>query len=613
MKMIYLMGIGLLGLAESAVAQTVPVASDYSDYTGDSFVANWSALAQGETGYLSVFAPSSTVRSVNESFGSINATDGKIDTANPGYPAGWIVAVSENGSVDMRADGGVNKVVFDATGDYIQTEPVVGSGVAKFVIDANIINADGITEDNSSRFIVDIYDKSGERITGGAMYAVYFGTHSTLDLFADALTYTPANIGSIKISLEKEDGMIGDLMINSLSYEYAEPDYVLENRQVEGTSYLVSNLDAEKEYYYYLKSGVGDDLSAASNIVRVNPFLTPTATAATVVSKTSYTANWDYLPKAKGYLVQNYRYEVATEASTTEVLSDDFSKATEGTVDEPVSVSDIDDYTAVSGWTGKNVLASEGMLGADAGRFPMNLSYLQTPSIDLSSNGGHYTVHIRAVGTAGDYLSIYRVGYMVDTDGDGVGDSLNIHQVYFNDEGVAEEAYEMEDGATNMVLSIEESGLRKFFVDEIAITQERAAGDVSITPLEQVAIEGGENTSYTFTGLESGATYAYEVTGIRDDDYQRDEYSQVSNLVVVDLSLAGVAETADSTSGVEVRVSGNVVTVSLAAEMPISLVSLDGRIVNSLAGKVGENSFEVSQSGVYILRVGEKSYKIYAR
>lgn len=133
-------------------------------------------------------------------------------------------------------------------------------------------------------------------------------------------------------------------------------------------------------------------------------------------------------------------------------------------MDDPISVTDPDLYTAVPGWSGKNILAANGMLGADNGRFPVSLSYLWTPTMNLSSNNGKYKIHIKARGTAGDYLSIYRIGYMIDSNGDGEPDALNIHKVTaFDENGYTEETWEMEDGAENMQLSIEENKHKKIF------------------------------------------------------------------------------------------------------------------------------------------------------
>ena len=75
------------------------------------------------------------------------------------------------------------------------------------------------------------------------------------------------------------------------------------------------------------------------------------------ITSTSYTANWEYLPKALGYYVQPYRFDVVEEATTTNTIEEKFSKSTEGTTDQPVNVTqeNLDEYTDCAGWSGRNI------------------------------------------------------------------------------------------------------------------------------------------------------------------------------------------------------------------------------------------------------------------
>lgn len=88
-------------------------------------------------------------------------------------------------------------------------------------------------------------------------------------------------------------------MINSISYSCTEPSYILKDQETAENSYPVTNLDPEKEYYYYVAASVEGKTTDASNIIRVNEFLTPKALDATGTSENSFTANWERLPKSK--------------------------------------------------------------------------------------------------------------------------------------------------------------------------------------------------------------------------------------------------------------------------------------------------------------------------
>ena len=143
-KLLTLVTIGFYSL--SVWAQDAPVIQNYSDYTGDSFVANWDKVSGADKYFLNVYTNGTNVQNVNETFGNINHSNGKIDLQSPNYPNGWEINVSENGSTDMVVYEGVNKIILDATDDYISTEQIIGTGVEKYIVNANLINAENITQ-----------------------------------------------------------------------------------------------------------------------------------------------------------------------------------------------------------------------------------------------------------------------------------------------------------------------------------------------------------------------------------------------------------------------------------------------------------------------------------
>ena len=77
--------------------------------------------------------------------------------------------MSENGSTDMVVYEGVNKIILDATDDYISTEQIIGTGVGKYIVNANLINAENITQENSSLFKIEIFDKAGILLSTGTI------------------------------------------------------------------------------------------------------------------------------------------------------------------------------------------------------------------------------------------------------------------------------------------------------------------------------------------------------------------------------------------------------------------------------------------------------------
>ncbi len=591
--------------------QNAPVALDYSDYRGDSFVANWESFGGDFNSLLSVFEEGERVI-VSENFRGISSVGDKIDQSNPNYPAGWVVSVSDFGQTDIAYDGTNNHLVLDESGDYVGTTLIVGSNLTDFTINAYLINAEGITKENSSIFKIDYYDCDGLRIAGGQIEALFFASQQSLNM-KDALVNQPINVGSIKISIVTDgDRNVGDLMLESLSYTYSKPKYVLHQQAVDGISYKVENLDPEKIYWYYLQGEKNGKISSESNIINVDGFLTPTAVKASNVGKTSYTANWERLPKATGYRVQNYEFVRAQESGYMPIVSEGFSKAVEGTVEQPVRVSSPDDIADNLGWTGNNLIMAEGMMGASAGRFPVNLSYVHSPKLNLAGHGSKYKIFIKARGKTGDYLSVYRVDYLIDTDGDGNSDKLNIHKtVPFDENGVLEESWEMTDGADGMTLSFEENKMQQFLIDEVVISQEVEAGIVVTFLRELAEIKDGATTSYSFANLKEGSKYGYDIVGVRINDYQQEEVSKASEVIRVQC-MAGVDKVLVADS-VQVSATGSVVSVSMKENAQIELYNIDGKLVDSVRGIAGQNNLTVPSFGIYVLKAGGLVFKLIVR
>ena len=598
----------LMSTALTALAgPQAPIIKTPTLYKGSSFVANWGGN-NSDKYLLSVYTLGEDVTQVSEDFSKVNQKDGKLDATNPGIPAGWTVDVAANGTTDVVYDGAKNRILLDANGDHVSTPVIVGGNITDCVFKANIVHAEGITKDNSSVFTVKVYDKEGDLLTSGRIEALYFASRQEFSI-VEAFGYTPANVGRIEFAIEKsETNKVGDIAISSISYEYKSPKYVLTDKEVSEEFCTVTGLDPEAVYYYYVKAQEGTAVSDMSGIMRVDEFLPTTALPASEATANSFTANWEYLPKSVGYIVQGYRYDVAKTSGVREVLKENFSKSTKGTVALPITyVSDPDALSDCPGWTGRNLIAAAGMLGANSGRYPMNLSYVHSPEMNLSASKGAYTVHVKAHGTAGDQLSVYHVGYTVNGQ-------LVMHKLTFDANGEAEDTWEMQDGDGQTVLSFEESKLKPFLLDVVEVTQKVTAGDVTTVVLPEVRVNDGKTTSYTFADLVSDSRYGYTVTGWRTDEFNNERLSTTSDFVYVNLSSTnGISNGTVSGGKPQVSVSGNTVTVALAQAAPIYLINIDGSTRQVVAGHAGVNTLTVNPGQVYIVKAGGYAFKFVAR
>ncbi len=606
MKKIYFMLSLLATTVMSAYAAVnTPKVGIPANYTGTSFKATWDEATDATSYLFSLYTLGDGMISFNETFANVNQTDGRLDTKNPNIPAGFELDLTTNGSKEVVYYGDRNHICMDANGDKVSTTFMLGGNMSTCIVNANLIDADGITKDNSSIFRIYRYDKEGELISYGQVEAYYFYLKDQLDI-NEAFGYKAANVGKVVFELIKTDGHdVGNLAINSIQYDYTAPKYVLQDKEVNNTFYVADDLDAEKVYYYYVKAKNGDEVSDMSYVMYVDGFLNVNALPASDIKSTSFTANWEYLPKALGYTLQPYRYDVEQQSGVKTILAETFSKSTSGTMASPVSVdSPADDYTDNPGWTGAQMLAAEGMLGANSGsRFA--LAYVHSPIMNLSAKNGKYKIHVKAHGTAGDNLAVYHYGYATS--------QADIHRSNFDSDGNVDDTWEVSDGNSQTMLSFEESKMKKFFLDEVTITQEVEAGDITTVTLDEVAIDNPKTTSYAFTGLEENKKYGYTVTGWRNNDLGYKIQSETSPVCYADLSTATGIDNAAADGTPQVTLNGNTVMVTLAQPSPIYVFTLDGCSRQTVNGKVGVNTLTLVAGQVYIVKVGGRAYKVMAK
>ena len=603
-KIYFLLSLLLTAVSSAFAAPATPQVVIPDNYLGTSFTAQWNA--NGSSQYLfSLYTLGSDMVNVTEDFSKVNQSNGKLDTANPNLPAGWTVDLAENGTTEVVYYNDKNHLLLDATGDKIVTPLLLGGDLSKYVLNANLVHAEGVTEDNSSVFNIKVYDKEGDLLTQGDIYAIYFARRQDFVL-SEAFGYTPLNIGKIEITIKKDDTHnVGDISINSITYEYKAPVFVLTDQPTTEDHYNATGLNPEAVYYYYVKAKEGNEVSPMSGIMRVDGFLSVKALPASNVGVDSFTANWEYLPKAKGYYLQPYRYDEATESGNFTVINEKFSKSLNGTMESPVTVTSADDLTDCPGWSGRNLIAAAGMLGANSGRFPMNMSYVHSPSMNLSRSKGVYTVRLKAHGTPGDILSIYHVGYMENNQ-------LVMHKATFDANGNIDETWEMKDGDSETVLSFEENKLKPFFLDEFEVSQNISKGDISIVTLPEIKIEDSKTTSYNFSNLVPGTRYGYTVTGWRLDAFGGEDKSETSQIEYVDLHEPSGITDAVVNGEPQVSAVGNTVNVTLAQNAPIYVFSVEGRTRQVVNGKEGVNSITLESGKVYIVKVGGRAYKVAA-
>ena len=273
----------------------------------------------------------------------------------------------------------------------------------------------------------------------------------------------------------------------------------------------VTGLDATKKYYFTVRAKRGEYVSEYSNeimVVKVISSITaPVATDATDVTESGFTANWNAVDDAEGYVIKLYKKETLQNDTTVSTLFDNFSGFTSGTLTSPdyPSSSALDNYTSVPGWTASQSVSASGYFGIS----PYSTAgYICTPAVDLSKNDGKFKVRINAMAYYyGTYKDDSMKVYIYD------GGSAPVDSATIQLSGSCKDYFvESAKGGVETYVYIEyaTSSGTKFFMDEFEITQDLKAGDEFTSLVETKDVD--DVTSYHFdVPFSDGVTYLYTV------------------------------------------------------------------------------------------------------
>ena len=149
----------------------------------------------------------------------------------------------------------------------------------------------------------------------------------------------------------------------------------------------------------------------------------------------------------------------------TVVLSEDFSGITDSS--GYAITSNLDDYTQVPGWTGDKVYPSTGKVKLGTSSVA---GYIQTPALDLSANGGQFTVTFDAKIWSGDNTSMF----------------VYVNDVPYTVSGLSSSQFNtfslpLTGGTSTTTVKFQSfvSNRGRFFLDNVVIVSEAAGPDVT--------------------------------------------------------------------------------------------------------------------------------------
>lgn len=354
----------------------------------------------------------------------------------------------------------------------------------------------------------------------------------------------------------------------------------------------VIGLDAATDYFYRIRTTSGSLVSVNSNVISVktNPYtmdlFMPRTTGATNVSSSSFTANWAW----ESDKIQPDRYELML-----------YEKQLSGKLD--TLVFGFADSAIPVGWSSSATLAATSgyyFPSPPAMYFNTNEDYLQTSLFDKDLE--KFTFWYRAKGiSASNRLLVYS-----STNGN-TWTLVNTVQPLVNKEGgevVSVSGSQLADSrAIKLVYSKSESG--SISIDNLQFYR-LSSSDLVVDRYN--ALNVGNATSWSVTGLSPNTTYYYQVVA-----YNNNASSQRSNSTTV----ATTADSETSISSIGEKIS--VVKIKAGIEVrTTNALSNSLEILNIQGHRVYRNSFTdyllvptaSLPSGVYLIKINNTVKKL---
>lgn len=530
------LGVSLLAFVSLTASAQLPGELSWSQYTGDSFVANWESSANAD---ITVFTNNGKTAEQSVKFADI-ISNGKINmfaaaALEPMFQLSFGDGLDAVGEID-----GTDAVVMSKTDDAITIMSPNGF-IRKLKIKGKVIGVEGSIDFDVCPYLQFTPIEQNGESTGVTFstYANQLNNHGGEYDYGDFLNDFYKALSGVRLKFVKDEHMVGELAITSIECVYEEREVLVDKQPVDGDSYKVEGCNPGLPYFYYLGSKDGSMLTP---IMTVDGFIPPSTIEGTPTSQNSFTASWSTAYKASEVEVSNYEVKTYEEAATAYVYYDDFDAADRGTLAMPDMVTSLDPYTSVAGWETYPYAGriAVGMIGTFKSyrQYPIQGGYIYSPALDLSGNDGKYTIATRIYGTPGDVITVYRAesveNYM-----------LISHKLTIGEDGWVEEEWDMTDGqiaqSGDPVQSIhfESGSLSTFLLDYLHVSQEVPAGYIQYLPSGSVTTDASLG-EVEFSELKEGATYAFRVRSKGYDLLGDARTSEWSDYVKVSLPTAGI-------------------------------------------------------------------------
>lgn len=560
---------------------------------------------------------------VVESFDGINVlADGMtIDSENPNYPQGWEIDLSGNGSRDVSTESGFFhsaplSLCFDAVGDVITSAetPQPISGFKFWVRPSSMLE----NEEILSLLRIEIYHSLTGKWDNIAHLPYYWMTEKG-DFYEFSAEALGDDATRVRISMIQKGDISFFVDDVTLSYASQGRTYAfIENLDVEGTEYVVSGIEPQNEYTYYVQAVDGELVSEPSYLIWVDGIegLSPQVLEASEVTSDSFVANWLPLGHATDYRVEtSFITRAETAMSRVVVNEETFDGVTDSGYDWQSPYNFADMGMSKTGWSATQPQWKPGMAGTQGTSWIGTAGLVFSPSLNLSGNNneGFYveaTVETTVASVKDFDGTEYPEGMfvMVLNTPD---DSQALCSAYFETPTVGTHTATVfvpnPDGIdlSNVIVAFMNVTGTAFYVDEVKILQDLRAGETLVAPYS-VAVTG--DTSLMVDNIKEGSDHAYSVTASTTRNFES-YVSEKSELVTVNSSTVGVREILGDVEGVSISAGKGSLSINAPREVPFVVCGANGAV---MARGFGAMSLPLSP-GIYMVNAGGHVAKVIVR
>ena len=321
----------------------------------------------------------------------------------------------------------------------------------------------------------------------------------------------------------------------------------------------------------------------------------PTLGATSNITDNGFTTEWSEVEGASSYVL-----EIAPKTVGQPVFSEDFSgfKAGDGNNADNTDISqNLDGFTKTAGWSGNKIYqAGEAcMLGASSEN-----GQLITSAIDLTGNESFtLCVELKSQEASSSTLQLNLMEKQVNSTsitGRSISISTEMQKIYwtFNASKQAEAYLKMTVSSKALIKSI------TIYTGNVKNELESNTLPPYNENEQKQIIPDITSTNHNVTGLKIGSAYYYCVSSLVGE-----EVSAPSKKNSISTTGTGIQS---ATRESRIFVSGNQLFVSSAEGETIEIYTVDGILKNTFKTDKETSSFQL-ENGIYIIRIGNKSYK----